>query len=306
MSNAWLEMSLKIPDEAIELATQILLDLGCAGVTSAEKALDTFTVPDPADLASDPVVRAYFSWPESPEALCRSVKAELARFTGVHEEFRQIEPTFRRLEDDDWASNWQQHFPPFQVGARLIICPSWVDWEATADQIVLTLDPGQAFGTGTHATTSLCLDALARCCDGTRPPGEILDVGTGSGILAMAGAALGVERVLACDIDAEACRVAEENVQLNQLAAKVTITSAALEDIPGRYDLVLANILASENIRLGEALVDHLRPGGYLVLSGILLEQEQSVLKAFAAYPLTLHSIDHRDEWTCIVYQHHE
>ncbi len=306
MSSAWLEMSLAVPGEAVELASQILVGLGCAGVTAAERSLDTFTVPDPESLASDPLVRAYFTWPDNPAALCEEVKKALAPYAGIHPEFARIEPTYRRLEDDDWASNWQQHFPPFRVGGRLVIHPSWIDWEAKDDEVVLTLDPGQAFGTGTHATTGLCLEALARCFEVASPPHEILDVGTGSGILAMAAAALGARRVLACDIDVEACRVAEENVRLNRLDGQVVITPLQLEQIPGSFELVLANILASENIRLGRALVDHLKPGGHLVLSGILIEQEQQVIDAFAAYPLTLLATDHRDEWTCIVYQRHE
>lgn len=299
-------MRLAVPGEAVELASQVLMDLDCVGVTAAERELDTFTVPDPETLSNDPIIRAYFAWPDDPAALCRSVEDSLARFVGIHPGLDQVKPIYRQIENDDWASNWQQHFPPFKVGSRLLIHPSWVDLEPSAGQVVLTLDPGQAFGTGTHGTTGLCLEALARYCDGPQPPVEILDVGTGSGILAMAGAALGAQRVVACDIDAEACRIAEENVKLNRLDSRVTITTAALEDIPGRFDLVLANILAGENIRLGRALLDHVRPGGHLILSGILIEQEDQVLNAFAAYPLTLCATDHRDEWTCIVYLRHE
>lgn len=306
MSKTWMEMCLPVPDEAVELVSQALTDLGCVGVTAAERQLDTFIVPDPKALENDPVVKAYFAWPESPDRLCHDVENALALFAGIYPELEKVKPTWRRLEDDDWASGWQQHFPPFQVGDRLVIHPSWIAWEPTGDQVVLTLDPGQAFGTGTHATTALCLDALARCCAGPKPPIDILDVGTGSGILAMAGAALGANRVLACDIDADACRVAEENVRINRLDEQVMIATAPLEEIPGDFDLVLANILAAENIRLGQLLVAHLKPGGHLVLSGILIEQEEQVTTAFAAYPLTLRAIDHRDEWTCIVYQRHE
>jgi ribosomal protein L11 methyltransferase len=171
----------------------------------------------------------------------------------------------------------------------------------------LTLDPGQAFGTGTHATTSLCLDALAEHFAGEQPPGKILDVGTGSGILAMAGAALGARQVVANDIDSEACRIARDNIIRNRLEDHVTVTDAALEEMSGTYDLVLANILAAEILRLADRLVARLTPGvGRLVLSGILIEQEQQVMQGFAGYPLKLLATSHRDEWTCIVYQHHE
>ena len=187
-----------------------------------------------------------------------------------------------------------------------MIHPSWVDWPATGNEVVLTLDPGQAFGTGTHATTGLCLEALSEHFESDCPPQRILDVGTGSGILAMAGAALGAKEVVACDIDSDACQVAIANIQQNQLTRQISITDNPLDKIPGRYNLVLANILAAENIRLASQLVDRLAPQGRLVLSGILIEQEQQVIDGFADFSLTLISINHRDEWTCIVYQHHE
>ena len=122
----------------------------------------------------------------------------------------------------------------------------------------------------------------------------------------MAGAALGAEEVVACDIDSDACKVAVENVQHNQLTQQISITDKPLDEIQGQYNLVLANILAAENIRLSKPLVEHLAPRGRLVLSGILIEQEQQVISGFASLPLTLLSTSHRDEWTCIVYLRNE
>ena len=306
MMNKWLEMRLAVPDRAVDLVSEALIGLGCTGITAAEKALDTFVVPAPEALANDPVLRAYFVYPESVKSLCQAVQQALAELTGIYPELADVRPDCRVLADNDWASDWQQHFPPFKVGKRLVICPSWIDWPATADEVVLTLDPGQAFGTGTHATTSLCLEALAEHFASARPPRRVLDVGTGSGILAMAAAALGADEVVACDIDHDACRVATENVAQNRLTAQITITGAPLDRITGRYDLVLANILAAENIRLAAALVEHTAPQGLLVLSGILIEQEHEVLDGFGTLPLRLHGTSHRDEWTCIVYQRHE
>ena len=210
------------------------------------------------------------------------------------------------IDGQDWANDWKQHFPAFKVGGKLVICPSWESWQTEAGEIVLTLDPGQAFGTGTHATTSLCLDAIAAHFESDDSPHDVLDVGTGSGILAMASAALGADKVLATDIDTAACEVAKSNISDNDLDEHITITEAPIENIPGQFDLVLANILAGENIRLAAELVAHLNPTGRLVLSGILIEQEQQVQDVFAEYPLTFVSATHRDEWTCVVYKRHE
>ena len=306
MTNKWLEMRINVPDEAVDLVSQTLMDLGCTGITAAEKALDTFIVPPLESLANDPVLRAYFVYPESVENLCFSIRGALAELEALYPELANTRLDYRELADHDWASDWQQHFPPFRVGKRLVIHPSWVDWPTTGNEAVLTLDPGQAFGTGTHATTGLCLEALSDHFESTDPPKRILDVGTGSGILAMAAAALGAEAVVACDIDSDACQVAAENVQKNHLARQITITDSPLDEIAGQYDLVLANILAGENIRLAAPLVQRLAPQGRLVLSGILIEQEQQVIAGFTDFPLTLLSTSHRDEWTCIVYQKHE
>ena len=308
MTRRWLEIQLAaVPDTAVDAVSQALMTLGCTGMTAAEVELDTFVVPDPAKLANDPVLKAYFPYPGEIGSLLRSVEQALSGLATVYPGLDNTQIAHRELADHDWASDWQQHFPPFRVGRRLVIHPSWVDWPASADEAVLILDPGQAFGTGTHATTSLCLDAIADRFTESPPPEKVLDVGTGSGILAMAAAALGAAEVVGTDIDPDACRVARENVINNGLENRVMITDAPLENIAGRYDLVLANILAAENLRLAGALVDRLTPGtGRLVLSGILLEQQQQVIEGLAGHPLNLVSVTHRDEWTCIVYQSHE
>lgn len=306
MTDKWLEMRLAVPDQAVDLVAQALADLGSTGTTSAEKTLDTFTVPAPETLANDPVLKAYFVYPDNPERLCHRVRQALRELAAVFPELADTDLEYRELADQDWARNWQQHFPPLRVSNQLIICPSWIDWPKTRDEVVLTLDPGQAFGTGTHATTALCLAALADHFATARPPRRVLDVGTGSGILAMAGAALGADTVVACDIDPDACRVAADNISRNHLDGRIAVTDQPLEHLPGDYDLVLANILAAENIRLGPALFSHVGHLGRLVLSGILVEQESQVVEAFAAFPLELLASNHRDEWSCLVYQRHE
>lgn len=307
MTRKWLEIRLAVPDEAVDLVSQKLMEIGCTGLTAAESKLDTFVAPPPESLVNDPVIKAYFVYPEDRvDGLLGSVQKALAELTDIYPGLTRIQLESRELADHDWASDWQQYFPPFRVGSRLVIHPSWIDWQPTDDEVALTLDPGQAFGTGTHATTSLCLDVLAEHFASGQPPQKVLDVGTGSGILAMAAAALGARQVVATDIDTDACQVARDNISHNRLNHIVTVTAATLGEIAGTYDLVLANILAAENLRLADQLVAHLAPkNGRLALSGILIEQEQSVVEGFARFPLDLVAVNHRDEWTCIVYQNH-
>jgi ribosomal protein L11 methyltransferase len=301
MQKEWLEIRLTLPATAVDLVGQALMELGCTGITVAERALDTFVPPDPDEGEAQPTIRAYFPAGD-PERLRGEVQAALAPLVP---ELAAALPECRRLADEDWAHGWQQHFPPLRVGSRLLIRPSWSD-EPTGDAaVVLTLDPGRAFGTGTHATTALCLEVIARLADGKRPPRRVLDVGAGSGILAMAAAALGAREVVACEIDADACQVAAENIAANGLQKTVTVTTSPIEVLTGRFDLVLANILAGENIRLAPYFLARLAPKGHLALSGILTDQEQAVTDAYSRLPLTLLAIDRRDEWSCLLYRTH-
>jgi ribosomal protein L11 methyltransferase len=168
---------------------------------------------------------------------------------------------------------------------------------------VVNLDPGMAFGTGAHGTTRLCLETLAELFAGSDPPHRVLDVGTGSGILAIAAAALGAQRVLACDIDPEACQTARENVLLNGVAQRVEITDKPLAQLEGDFQVVLANILAEENVRLADELTRRVAAGGHLVLSGILREKEDLVAAGFASLPLRGPIISRQDDWSCLHYR---
>jgi ribosomal protein L11 methyltransferase len=304
MQEDWLEIRLTLPAAAVDLVGQALMELGCTGIAVAEQTLDTFEMPDPDEGEAQPTVRAYFAAGD-PERLCREVQAALQSLVPLLPGLPTDLPEYRGFPAEDWAHGWQQHFPPLRVGSRLLIRPSWDETPAESAEVILTLDPGRAFGTGTHATTALCLDVIARLADAPEPPGRVLDVGAGSGILAMAAAALGAREVVACEIDAEAGQVAAENVAANHLQHLVQVTATPIEELTGRFDLVLANILAGENIRLAPQFLARLAPAGHLALSGILIEQETAVTAAFGQLPLTLVTIDRRDEWSCLLYRRH-
>ena len=304
MHSDWLEIRLTLPSAAVELVGQALMEIGCTGVAVAERALDTFEPPDPDELDALPTIRAYFPAGD-PAALCQQVQAALAELAPLVPGLPAGPPECRRLADEDWAHGWQQHFPLLRVGSRLLIRPSWAELPDDPADIVLTLDPGRAFGTGTHATTALCLEVIARLADAPAPPRRVLDVGAGSGILAMAAAVLGASKVVACEIDVEASQVAAENIAANGLQATVAVSTTPIEELSGSFDLILANILAGENIRLAPHFLARLAPGGYLALSGILIEQELAVTAAFNRLPLTLVTVERRDEWSCLLYRRH-
>ena len=203
-------------------------------------------------------------------------------------------PTFTEEEvaEQNWVQLTQAQFDPIQVSERLWIVPSW-HVAPDPNAIVLVLDPGMAFGTGSHPTTRLCLEWLER----TVTPGvSILDYGCGSGILAIAAAKLGAGEVLGVDIDLQAVTAAKNNAEANQVSA---CFDDSTKEIQGQFDIVVANILSNPLKALAPAICSHVRPGGMLALSGILVEQADELIEAYSSYiPLAL--ADSRDGWVCL------
>ncbi len=303
MNRAWIELIVPTPAFAVDLICHAMIELGSQGVTVEERPLDTFVMPDPdANTPDHYRLKAYFPAGNDADQLLRQATERLHDLRGLLPDLPLIEPELHLIREQDWAENWKQHFGVTRIGSRLVIKPTWEDFAANPADAVVTLDPGMAFGTGTHDTTRLCLEALARLFD-EQPLHRVLDVGTGSGILAIAAAALGAQQVVACDIEPESCRVAAENTRLNRVASRVQITNQPLEELEGDFQLVLANILAEENIRLAPQLISRLIPGGSLVLSGILVEKEPLVIDALRTFALTGPDIVRTAEWSCLIYR---
>lgn len=307
MQKNWLELRLQIPAAAVDLVCYELAELGSEGITVEERQLDTFVPPDPDENIPDNLqLKAYFVANVEIVDLYDAVRAQLSWICDLYPCASPWTMEIVPVRNEDWAEGWKQHFHATHIGQRLVVKPTWEDYARQDHEAVIDIDPGMAFGTGTHGTTRLCLEALAELFDGPSPPRRVLDVGTGSGILAIAAAALGGERILACDIDAEAVRIAEENIALNGVGEQVEVSQQPLDELEDGFDVVLANILAEENVRLADELVNRLTPHGTLILSGILQEKEGLVAKAFARYSLQGPSIRHLEEWSCLVYRREE
>jgi ribosomal protein L11 methyltransferase len=205
------------------------------------------------------------------------------------------EASIRELAAANWAEAWKADYRPLRIGRSFLIVPSWCEAEIGPEDLVITLDPGMAFGTGLHPTTQLCLVAVEGIVEkGAR----VLDVGTGSGILAIAAALCGGE-VWACDTDPVAVQTATENAAANHV--DVTVTSGGIDQVPaGRFDFIVANILAPVIERLAPELAGRLVPGGTLVVSGILAEQADSVAAALETAGLALVGRDHAEDWVAL------
>ncbi len=299
MENQWLTLSFPVPSTIVDLIADELYALGCLGINVEDRTLDTFIQPDPdAEVPLNYQVQVYFPQDSDPETLSQQICALQQNYP----DWAPIKPQQSMVAREDWAEGWKQHFTATRFGPRLIVKPTWEEWTSAKDEVVINLDPGMAFGTGSHETTRLCLHAIAELFDrGT--PESLLDVGTGSGILAMAAAGLGADRIMANDIDDEACQVARENITQNGLTEQITVTAKPLEELSGSFDIVIANILAEENVRLASHLIAHLATGGTLLLSGILREKVTFVCAEFSNLGLSEPNITYDADWCCLQYQ---
>ena len=214
---------------------------------------------------------------------------------------RLPEPHLRFLSETDWAEAWKADYHVLRVGRHLVIKPTWRDHIPNPDDLTIELDPGLAFGSGLHPTTRLCLEALE---DYLRPGATVLDLGTGSGILAIAAARLGASVVLALDTDPLAVRVAGENVALNQVESVVQLDKGTIEPSNTRFqpsDIIVANILAETIIELTPALAAGLCGNGILIASGIIADRKEAVLASLREQGLSIMEQRNDDEWVALI-----
>ncbi|MFK5927390.1 MAG: 50S ribosomal protein L11 methyltransferase [Desulfuromusa sp.] len=304
MKNEWIVIEAEVKGEFVDLISAIMAEYGCSGIVVEERKLDTFIVPDDdLDPLAGYTLRAYFDTAPDPRLLIAELAAAFNKIPALKNQDLSIE-LGDAVRIDDWAENWKQNFSSFHIGDKLVVHPSWEEYIPKGEEVVLKIDPGMAFGTGTHATTKLCLEMIAELLSCSNPPLTMLDVGTGSGILALGAAALGCQKIVANDIDPLACTVARENINKNNYAERIEISEHPLETLPGQFDMIVANILAEENIRLRYAFMKHLRPGGWLVLSGILTEKESLVRDGFADLAVEFFPSRYQDEWVCLLLRH--
>ncbi|HBX73543.1 50S ribosomal protein L11 methyltransferase [Haliea sp.] len=289
---SWLQLRLDTSPALANALEEHLLAAGAVAVTMEDNADQPVLEPGVGEtpLWQQTRLTGLFSADTHMPAVLARIPEELLRGCNQRVEI---------LEDKDWEREWISHYQPMRFGQRLWVCPSWMD-PPEPDAVNLLLDPGLAFGTGTHPTTALCLGQLEQL---TQPGQTVVDYGCGSGILAVAALKLGAERGLGVDNDPQALVASRENARRNSIAEErfmVTLpdvqTNAAWR---GQADVVVANILAGPLAELSDTLLSLLKPGGTLLLSG-LLQNQAAVLCAHYAPRLTLHVAGEREDWVCL------
>ncbi|NMC79034.1 MAG: 50S ribosomal protein L11 methyltransferase [Chloroflexi bacterium] len=299
---SWLEVSLRVDGELAEAVAEVLARFALNGVVIESDSIR----PDPEGEGT-PVgpVRVYAYLPV--DAALEDTRQRLEEALWHLGQIQTLPtPAYQTIENQDWMAAWKQHYNPIRVGQRLLILPPWLEPDAPQRQVV-RIDPGMAFGTGTHPTTQLCLELMETY---VRPGEMLIDVGGGSGILSIAGILLGADRALTVDVDPTACRIGQENAALNQVAGRIEIGLGSVAEIrQGQFSmrdapLVIVNILAPIILRLfAGGLRDLVTPGGVLLLSGILLEQLPEILQAAGQQGLQALERRQMGDWVALAFR---
>jgi ribosomal protein L11 methyltransferase len=302
----WIEITCTVPEPMAESFADFLLELTGNGVSVENRNVDTFNVSDIAEEAVKSI-KGYIQDESKVDEILSLIKDFMLTAGPAFSGFSYTPPTVSILKEEDWANSWKSNFKPTRIGRRLVMKPSWEPFTAEEGDIVLELDPGMAFGTGTHATTRLCLEAIERLMTAeqgsTAGSTELLDVGCGSGVLGIAAALYGAKKVTSIDIDPIAVSVTIENATINGVEKVLTASETPLAEVEWKYDIVIANILAEDLVRMRMSLLERMAEGGFLILSGILVEREELVISGFSTLPLSLDSVTREDEWCCITFR---
>jgi ribosomal protein L11 methyltransferase len=303
----WLEVSLTVDGELAEAVADVLARFAPNGVMT-EQGIKFVNDEDHGTPAGPIVVRAYLEMDDQIEETRQKLEEALF-YLGMIQPLPA--PVYKQIADQNWMEAWKQHYQPIPIGRRLIIVPVWLD-SPELERIPVKIDPGMAFGTGTHPTTQLSLELIEKSIETLKVSKtfrvlNIIDVGCGSGILSIAALKLGATAALGVDVDAESVKNSRENADKNGIGEEFIIAQGSVTEVlEGGFafrqaPLVVANILAPIIIRLfGDGLADLAEPGGTVVLSGILQEQEQKVLEAAQARGLVLSEREQMGDWVAL------
>lgn len=302
----WVKLAIDINEEASELVSEILLQAGAMGTQTEGGALPDMAgldeVPPDEPVSLDCKVCAYFPLDGESDAKIARIQSKLEKVKTMDIGFDPgtLAIHTETVDEQDWENEWKKYFKPTRVSDFVVVKPTWEEYTPEADEIIVEIDPGMAFGTGAHETTRMCIAMLEEYLE---PGNAVMDIGCGSGILSIAAAKLGAGAVLALDADSVAVESAKKNVAINHKENIILVERAdILRDTPtdARFHIVVANIIADVIIRLNESVHKYLtRPGIYIV-SGIIAERLDEVLASLNSLGLRSIKVTKMGEWRAI------
>ena len=313
----WIELTVHTTTQGAEVVSDALMLSGATGTMVEDRA----DIPDPDkpngyweiidpklidSLPEDVQVHAWFEPDATFQERLQALRSQLDmnRRLAPEVDLGTLQIDTVNVKDEDWSEVWKQFYKPFRAGRSLVVKPTWEPYDAKPSDRVIEIDPGMAFGSGTHETTGMCLELLEEAVHGGE---RVIDVGTGSGILAIGAALLSAKEVLAIDIDPTAVKVARENVAHNHLEQTVTtLEGNLLEKVDAQCEVCVANIIADVICMFAAPLNDHIVPGGLFICSGIIKEREQDVTDALLAAHYTILDIRRKGEWVAMISRRHD
>lgn len=308
----WTEISIKTSQEGADIAAQAFYEVGITGLV----------IEDPDELSQ--LSKEEFFWDYIDESMVGTsdgtvvIKAYLSSDSSLGEKLSLIKDKINWLKkrdlgvdlgsldielasvrEEDWSNTWKKYYKPMKVSDRIVIKPSWETYNKKKGQVILTLDPGMAFGTGTHETTMLCMQAIDQYI---RPDHSLIDIGCGTGVLSIGALLLGAKAATAIDLDGNAVEIARKNAQINKVLDRMTLVHGnLLDEIEGSYDIVVANIIADVIIELSQYATNYIKAGGLFISSGIIHERLDEVIEQIESVGLIIEKVEKMGEWAMVV-----
>jgi ribosomal protein L11 methyltransferase len=287
----WIELTITLEKICAETVADWIMEQGSTGIAEEQDPEDSGRV----------ILKGYLANGEGADKAVEEIGHRVSSLP-EHYDCQPASMQVGGLQDEDWNKKWKSFFQPISITDRLVIKPPWREYHARPGEVVVELDPGMAFGTGTHPSTRMCLRVIDECVPDLRPGARMLDVGTGSGILAITAAKFGLRDVIGTDIDYTAIRCAGKNAEANKVAEQIAFSTDSLSKVAGVFELVVANILPHILIDLRDALIDHTADKGRIVLAGILNEKAASVQEAFEHKLNFVRKLE-EEEWCCLIFE---
>jgi ribosomal protein L11 methyltransferase len=302
----WIEVQVTTTQEAEEAVTNIMHELGAGGVVIKNpndvKLLaqsDNWDYIEPSLFEEEGNIKVFAHFPIASDTIDKIniLKDRIVELKSFGIDIGNFDVKVSEVDEADWENNWKQYYKPLKIGKKIVIKPSWEEYVSQGEEIIIELDPGMAFGTGTHETTKMCLEFLE---DIVMPESIVFDVGCGSGILSIASSKLGAKEVYAADIDEVSVEVARQNVELNNLQNVKVFKSDLLNEFDGKADIIVANIIADVIIKLSTEVPKYLKEEGLFLASGIIKSRKKEVLQKVEEFFEVL-QIREEGEWCAIL-----